>query len=90
MMSTGSSAGPGFGAEDELRGDAPDAFQARQPPEHGVVEGQFGRFRGKQRRGDVGERALRNDEYIGAQPGEAHGHAPFDVERHRRRAAETR
>ena len=28
-----------FCAEDELRGDAADAFHAREPPEHGVVEG---------------------------------------------------
>ena len=28
-----------FGAEDELRGDAPHALQVREAPEHGVVEG---------------------------------------------------
>ncbi len=68
-----------LGAEHELRGDAPDAFEARQAAEHGVVEGEIGRLRGQQRGGDVGERALRNDQQIRTEPGEAHGHAAFDA-----------
>jgi len=63
----------------ELRGDAADAFQARQSAEHSVVEGQLGRLRGQQRSRDVGKCALRHDQHVGAEAGEAHGHAAFDA-----------
>ena len=69
----------GIGAEDQLGRDLAHPFELGETRKHIAVKRELGWLRCKQGRRDIGQRAGRNDQHVGAQPRKSNRHARFDA-----------